>query len=152
MVKSKIVILIEENPKLGGFDNVCRLLGREGINPLNLLDPEAHTLSLLYKNIFEDRLANELLAYLVQRHPNILVMDIVSMIHDVEDELVIVNTSILLEEDIKFLNNSNKYTFSYNLTGDDSFDAREIYRYIKEYRDYIEDTNGYYEITEGYPL
>ncbi len=148
---NKLIILVEENPQIGTFEATCAAMGlydrTDGcIDPLYYLSPESHALEELYKDIFKEDLANELLAYLINKHPNDLVYDVISDIYGIENNLILVNSTILTENECNFIATIfDGHTLMYRLTGNVEKDARHMYDESKKYRDTIE----YIGETEG---
>ena len=137
----KIVILIEENPEVGTFSTVANLLGLRGIDPLDFIEPESHMLSEIYKDVFNNRTANELMGYLIQRKGNPMVFDILNAIHNDEERLVLVNTTLLADEDISLLANTVSNLLTYRLAGDPQDEATKIYDASKAYRDKLDNAS-----------
>ena len=135
VINTKVAVLINEDPKHSTFKGVASALGLQGIDPLDFIEPESHMLSEIYKEVFKDELANQLMGYLVNRHPVPLVYDLLDRIHASSERLVVVNTTLLTEEDIKFLDSALEHTLIYALTNSSQRDARNIYDESKAYRD-----------------
>ncbi len=136
MLNRKVVVLIEENPKESTFHEVTRALGLKGIDPLDYIDPESHMLSEIYKEAFTDVTANRLLAYLIKRRTSPLVFDIFESIIDEPERLVLVNSTLLSEEDVDFLHTSIPHLLTYKIIFQDPrVSANDIYDGSKSYRD-----------------
>ncbi len=138
MLERKVVVLVEENPKESTFHNVVELLGLKGIDPLDFIDPESHLLSEIYKDAFTNDTANELLAYLIKRRKKPLVFDLVESIIGESEKLVLVNSTLLSDEDVSFLAKSIPHLLTYKITSQDSrVAANDIYDGSKKYRDEV---------------
>ena len=136
-MQDKVVVLVEENPANATFKEVTRALGLTGIDPLDFIEPESHMLSTIYRDIFTSELANELMGYLVHKQPTLLVWDIINRVHLNDERLVIVNTTLLSEEDVRFLVETLDHTLSYALEASPERSARDIYDGSKSYRDEV---------------
>jgi len=136
-MQDKVVVLVEENPANATFKEVTRALGLTGIDPLDFIEPESHMLSTIYRDIFTSELANELMGYLVHKQPTLLVWDIINRVHLNDERLVIVNTTLLSEEDVRFLVETLDHTLSYTLEASPERSARDIYDGSKSYRDEV---------------
>ena len=136
-VRDKIVVLVQEDPSYAMFAEVAELLAAESIDPLNFIDPESHMLAEVYKEIFKDPLANQLMGYLVSRQPTLLVWDIIGAVHESNKDLVLVNATLLTSEDVKFFFDAIDNVITFNLVGKPSDMAGNIYKDVKEYRDAV---------------
>ena len=136
-MQDKIVILIEETPREATFKEVSNLLGLKGIDPLDFIEPEGHLLSNLYRDVFTVPLANELIGYLVHNQDNLLVMDVINAVYSDTERLTLVNTTLLTEEDVRFLKDSLISTIQYTLEASAEDDAWAIYDLSKDYRDKV---------------
>ena len=136
-VNKKVIILVTEDPKTPTFQEVNAALGLIGIDPLHFINPESHMLSEIYKDIFTDELANQLMGYLVHKQPRLLVWDIIERVHMSNERLVLVNATLLTEEDIRFLNDTLDHVLEYPLDNSYERDARNIYDGSKTYRDEV---------------
>lgn len=134
-VNNKVVVLVQEDPSYPLFKDTCKSLGLEGIDPLDFIEPESHTLLNIYKDIFKETVANELMGYLVNKQPILLVWDISNSIHDSDEKLIMVNATLLTEEDIRFIVETQDHVLTYNLEGSAELCARTIYDASKNYRD-----------------
>jgi len=76
--------LIEENPKYPLIQEVAQYLGVKVIDPLDFIDPESHALGELYKDVFTEQLANQLLAYLISRQDPQLIFQVVNAIYNLQ--------------------------------------------------------------------
>jgi len=138
----KVIVLVEENPRVGTFEATGARLGLaqstgSAIDPMKYLAPESHSLGQIYKDVFTEPLANELLAYLVSRHPQALVYDIVETVYGSTERLILVNTTILTESDVDFLIDlfeGYAKVARYRLTGHVEEDAVTIYEASKNLR------------------
>ena len=134
-VRNKVVVLVQEDPSYAMFAEVSKLLVADAIDPLNFISPESHMLAEVYKEIFKDPLANQLMGYLVSRQPTLLVWDIIGAVHESNNELILVNATLLTEEDVKFFFDAIDNVVTYNLSGKPSIMAGNIYAEVKELRD-----------------
>ena len=132
---NKIVVLIEEAPERGTFSTVAGLLGLRGIDPLNFIEPESHMLANIYNETCTDRTANEVMGYLIHRKGSPLVFDVLNAIHNEDERLVLVNTTLLSDEDIKFLSMTLEHVLTYRLLGDPQEESTKIYNGSKKYRE-----------------
>jgi len=139
---NKVIVLIEENPQLGTFEATGSRLGlyfntQSAIDPMHYLAPESHALGELYKDVFTEQLANELLAYLISKHPQALVYDIIEDVYASQERLILVNTTILTSTDVDFLIElfeGYAHMLTYRLLGDVETDAKTIYDASKRIR------------------
>lgn len=136
-VNNKVIILVSEDPGKSTFKEVADALGLPGINPLTFIEPESHMLSTIYKEIFTDELANQLMGYLVHKHPVLLVWDIIERVHADKERLVLVNVTLLTSEDIRFLEETLEHVLEYTLENSPQRDASSIYDGSKAYRDQV---------------
>ena len=138
MLERKVVVLVEENPKDGTFHDVAELLGLKGIDPLSYIDPESHMLSEIYKDVFTNETANELLAYLIKRRRKPLVFDLTESILGESEKLVLVNSTLLSDEDVSFLSKALPHLLTYKITTQVAqTSAGDIYVGSKKYRDEV---------------
>ena len=137
MNNNKVVILVNEDPSNTTFKEVGEALGLQGVDPLNFIEPESHMLSEIYKEIFKDTLANQLMGYLVSKHPVLLVYDVIDNVYKEKERLVLVNVTLLTKEDINFLKETLEHTILYHLGASPQRDARAIYDMSKDYRDEV---------------
>ncbi len=135
VVNNKVIVMVEENPAVSSFKEVCQHLGLKGIDPLNLIDPESHLLSEIYKDMFKEELANQLMAYLVSKQSEMLIWSVLRRINDDTERLVLVNTTLLTKEDVRFIIETNDHVLQYKLEGSAQRSARDIYDGSKTYRD-----------------
>lgn len=143
-MSNKIIVLVTENPKHPTFDAVVAELGLYdgAVDPLSFLDKESHALDIIYKDVFTEDLANELLAYLVNKHPQDLVFDIINYIYGSNEKLILVNSTILSKEAEDFICDTFP-TMAYTLTGNHIADATTIYEASKAFRDKLEANTRY---------
>ena len=135
MSNKQIVVLLEEDPKHSIFKEVSELLGLSGIDPLDCIEPESHMLSTIYKDVFTSSTANDLLAYLIKRRGKPLVFDILNSIYGDTERLTLVNTTLLSDEDIRFMSESLPNILVFKLVGPARVAATTIYDASKAYRD-----------------
>ena len=136
-MNNKVIVLIEEDPIVSTFKEVAEHLGLEGINPLDFINPESHMLSNIYRNVFTDSIANELMGYLIHKHDGPLVYEVFAAIQKDDERLVLVNTTLLVDEDIKFLVNTLPHVLSYKISEQVNTCATDIYNGSKAYRDEV---------------
>ena len=140
-----MLILINEDPKQSTFKEVACILDKPYIDPLDLIDPESHMLTTIYEDIFVSELANQLMSYLINKQDRPMVFDIVERIHSHlrpthateahKEKIVLLNVTLLRQEDIDFIIESFDHVLAYTLHGSAQFDARNIYDGIKKYND-----------------
>ena len=136
-MNKQIVILIEENPQVSTFNEVVEMLGLKGIDPLNFIEPESHMLSTIYRDVFTNETANGLMGYLIHKHNGPIVYDVFAKIQEDTERLVLVNTTLLTDEDIRFLTSTVPNVLTYKLNGNARDNATDIYDGSKAYRDEI---------------
>lgn len=133
---NKTVVLVRENPKHSIFKGVVEALVVDSVEPLDLIDPESHLLTEVYKDIFTDDVANQLMAYLIARQPDMLIWDIIKKIMDSDTEVVLVNSTLLTDEDETFIINLFDDVLMHKLTTSDiKKEAGNIYLGLKKYND-----------------
>ena len=139
---NKIVILVEENPQIGTFEATGAALGLYKstygcIDPIDFLARESHALGEIYKDVFTTDLANELMGYLVSKHPQALVYDVIESIFSSTEKLILVNSTLLKQEELEFISAviGEERVMSYELTGAIEGDARQMYDASKCHRD-----------------
>lgn len=134
----KIVVLTQEDPSYPKFQAVNKLVGAYGIDPLNFIAPENHILANLYKDMFKDHMANQLLGYLVNKQPQLLVWDIMNAIHGTTANVITVNATLLTDEDIRFIEENVENVTTCILQGGSVKDiAGRLYNEVKVYTDLL---------------
>jgi len=142
-VGNKIVILVEENPQVGTFEATCNAMGLYKsnlgcIDPIDYLAKESHALGSIYKDVFTTDLANELMGYLISKHPQDLVYDVIDGIFSSKEQLILINSTLLKQEEVDFIltiMEGHSRVMSYTLTGAVEKDARQMYDASKHHRD-----------------
>jgi len=135
---AKVVVLTLEDPSFPKFQEVSKALTADAIDPINFIEPENHVLANIYKDMFKDEMANQLMGYLVHKQPILLVWDIINAIHRSTSTTILVNVTLLTEEDITFIISNIDNVLTYDLTGGSTKDtAGAIYGVVKEYKDLL---------------
>ena len=138
MQDNKIVVLVEESPEDATFNEVASILGLKGVDPLNFIEPESHMLSTIYRDVFVSETANELMGYMINKRKTPIVFDIFDKVYGDNERLVLVNTTLLTDEDIRFLSETLTNIMTVNLSGSAQKSARKIYDASKSLRDRLE--------------
>lgn len=131
----KIVVLAQEDPSQLVFNRTCDALGVIGIDPLSFINPESHTLVNIYKDMFKEELANQLMGYLVQRQKTLLVWDVINAVHQSQEDTVVINVTLLTAEDVNFITDTLEHVLTYEMQGSPLNCARNIYQGVKTYKD-----------------